>query len=65
MMANKSYDTLNNRDDMESDQFLGDQNTLIEEESPSAFKVWRYVSLFSVLAIVVLGEPSLKTSSSL
>ena len=57
-MATKSYDTLNNKDDMmESDQYLGDQSTLVEEEAPSAFKVWRYVSLFSVLAIVVLGEP--------
>lgn len=54
-MATKSYDTLNNKDDMmESDQYLGDQSTLVEEEAPSAFKVWRYVSLFSVLAIVVL-----------
>ena len=55
-MATKSYNTLNNKGDMESDQFMDDQNTVTEEETLSAFKVWRYVSLFSVLAIVVLGE---------
>ena len=55
-MAAKSYHTINNKSDLESDPFLGERNTVTVEETPSGFKVWRYISIFSVLAIVVLGE---------
>ena len=54
-MSAKSYNTIN-KADLESDPFLGDGNIVTEEETPSGFKVWRYISIFSVMAIVVIGE---------
>ena len=62
-MAAKSYHTINNKSDLESDPFLGERNTVTVEETPSGFKVWRYISIFSVLAIVVLGETEYRIQS--